>query len=716
MAQRGVLRVLNNDELDELEGAGSDEDFSEREYAVNQLAHHIRTEYEYFRWHRSKHNLHRRYLENLRTYNGQYSSDKLQEIRRFGGSDVFARMTTVKCRGATALLRDVYLSGDRPWTMSPTPVPRTPEDVIGNVEALIQMEAQSLQMMGQPVDPEALDKRRTQLLKEADRATLKNAQEAAVAAEKRVDDILLEGAFYDAFSEFLTDIPIFPFACLKGPVVKNTTQLEWRDGVLVEVTKPKMYWTRVSPFDVYFTPGASRIEDCDVIERIKLSRKDLNALLGLPGYDEDAIRQVLNDYDEGLQDFLDEAETERADEENKENPYLNRSGLIDTLEYHGAVQGHMLLDYGFTDDQVDDPDKDYHVVAWVVGKHTIKVQINPNPNKRHPYYVTCFEKVPGSIYGNALPETLADAQAIANAALRSLANNMALASGPQVMVNEDRLSPTTDGDTLYPWKRWRFIDDPLAVTAGAPPISFFQPSSNSAELLGIYKEMMILADEVSAIPRYVTGGTQASGGAASTASGLSMLMNNASKVLQNVAASIDNDILKPCLQDLYMLVMLTDTTGLLRGDEQIVVRGVTVATQKETERMRRLEFLQMTANPMDSEIIGMNGRAALLRSIAEDLGLPEEKIVPTDDQLRAAQEAAQQAAQLEQAALAAGGGPPGMPGMPGQQGNPAAAAQGAQAPRPSNAQARLSAETDNMHRTNPPSSPLNSGSPTVMNR
>jgi hypothetical protein len=176
-----------------------------------------------------------------------------------------------------------------------------------------------------------------------------------------------------------------------------------------------------------------------------------------------------------------------------------------------------------------------------------------------------------------------------------------------------------------------------------------------------------------------------------------MLMNNASKVLQNVAGAIDNDVLKPLLQDLYMMVMLTDRTGMLRGDEQIVVKGVTVATQKETERMRRLEFLQMTANPIDSEIVGMEGRAALLRAISKDLGLPEESIVPTDDMLRAQREHAAQAGELDAIANDKKQAEAGA----GDQQRAARQAQGDQAPKPTDAQTRVGAETDNMHRTNP---------------
>ena len=137
---------------------------------------------------------------------------------------------------------------------------------------------------------------------------------------------------------------------------------------------------------------------------------------------------------------------------------------------------------------------------------------------------------------------------------------------------------------------WFILSDPLGNTNAAKPVDFFQPQSNAPELLAVYDKMTVVADEVSAIPRYITGSGQAQGGAASTASGLSMLMNNASKVLQNVAATIDRNILQPLLEDLYVMVLLTEGSSVVAGDEAIVVKGVTRALQKETDRMRRIGF------------------------------------------------------------------------------------------------------------------------------
>ena len=62
----------------------------------------------------------------------------------------------------------------------------------------------------------------------------------------------------------LVDIPLFPFMCIKGPVVRITPQVTWEQGKAQVVNKPKMFWNRVSPFDVWWTPGVSNIADAAV--------------------------------------------------------------------------------------------------------------------------------------------------------------------------------------------------------------------------------------------------------------------------------------------------------------------------------------------------------------------------------------------------------------------------------------------------------------------
>jgi hypothetical protein len=675
----GFLRVVSPAELDQ-QDADNLAALSQRNRppTVEDLSKYIRNRWQMFRNHRNTGNnpLNQRLLRAQRVFEGQYDPDKRQEILKFGGSVVYSRLVAVKCRGATSLLRDVYLGGDRPWTIESQPDPPIPPQIMSAIAQVVASEAAQQHAMGTPPDPDSAHMRYVNLVHQAQQTALRQAQNQAEAASNKIDDILMQGHFYDALAEFLVDLPLYPFACIKGPTVRMVPKLQWQGNTPSIQNIPQMFWERVDPFNLYWDPGAVSLESAEIIERKKLTRADLNALIGLPGYNNDAVLASLEDYAHGLRDWLDAPDTEAALLRNRESPFMNYSQLIDCIEYHGHIQGRMLLENGVARQQVPDLDRDYLVESWVVGQHTLKTQISPSPRQRHPYYLTSFEKVPGTVAGHGLTDILEDLQEVANATLRALVNNMSIASGPQVVVNTELLDPTTNEDNLYPWKRWKILSDPLGSTR--EPVTFFQPSSNAQELIGIYQAVTGLADDISAIPRYITG-ESLKGGAGRTASGLSMLMGNAQKVLQTVAANIDDDVLRGVLDRLYDMIMLTDRSGLLTGNEQIEVNGVVVALQKETEQQKQLQFLQITMNPLDSQIVGEVGRARVLRALAKGLGLPDD-IVPDDDtvQQQAEQQKQQQLAQLaieaQQATARNTAG--------GQAPSPAAQAQGNQPPMP----------------------------------
>lgn len=685
-----------------------------------------------------------RLLRALRAFNGEYEPEQIVTIKRFGGSEVYARLVAMKCRGTTSLLRDVYLGPERPWGLEPDNDPPIPQEIIQSIQDLVHSEqtnaiqghyqglmaiaahhhavsqvhaygqqtGQTAQQVQASIPPEPPPpppipdanaiRDRILTLEEAarDAAKRKCAKQTEIAEEK-LQEILNEGGFYTALAEFLVDIPLFPFACLKGPTVRIKTNVEWTQKpqpnppngpatnnsipaalpgpgrtkpnaggqrIPIVTNKPILCWARVSPFDIYWTPGVSDIENASVIERSRLTRAEINDLLDLPGFNTDEVRAVLDEYGSGgLVDTWDQTDQPRAILESREDPRFNQSGMISCLEFQGNVQGHHLLEIGFNAQQITDGSRDYHIQAWLIGRHVIKAQLTPSPRKRHQYYVSSFEKVPGTPVGNGLPDILSDITSVANATLRSLVNNLSISSGPQVTVNDDRLSDGEDGEELYPWKRWHVKSDPFGNNT-EPAISFFNPASNAQELLSVYQAFSQLADEISAIPRFMTGSPAA--GVGRTASGLSMLMQNSAKILQTVAANIDRDVIAKVLEGLYDMIMLTDKSGLLTGDEVIKVLGVNVAVQRETERSRQLEFLQLTANPMDAGIIGPKGRAQILRSVADKLGLPGENIVPSDEDLDAQQKAA--------AALAQQQGAAGHMQQPPDQPNAAGQAQGGQ--------------------------------------
>ena len=534
--------------------------------SVLEIAKHVRYRMYEMRNFRNMMGIGQRLIDALRTYKGQYDPARLRDIKAFGGSDVFARIVPGKCRGATSLLRDIYLGSERPWDISPTPEPEVPEDIEQAIQGLVaaeiaqcqqqlqlmqaqqaamqqaqqmamqmapqvaqqnqqiglnqqQGEAQNAVQMAQvsqgtqqgpaaqaaaehamqgvqqaqmaaqippapqmppppatppgaptpppgqpwsgPIMPETppgmpgqmpqmpssdqIEERVNQLREAARKAAKKNAVKEAKAAADELDELLTTGNFYEALAEFLIDLPIFPFAAIKGPTVRMCSQVKWVNGSPVRKQVPKMFWSRVSPFDLYWTPTAHNVHEAEFVERLRLTRADLLACKGLPGYNDDAISQCLDRFhDRGFREWWDVVDVERALLENREAWPRTSSSLIDTAEYHGSVSGKTLIEWGMDPTQVPDPEQEYRVTAWLIDRFVIKTQLDPTPSQRAPYYVSQFEKIPGTMYGYGLPDLLEDVQTVANASYRALVNNMGIASGPQVVINDAVLAPGED--------------------------------------------------------------------------------------------------------------------------------------------------------------------------------------------------------------------------------------------------------------------------------
>ena len=687
--------------------------------AETEVVAYVRRRFEVMKRFRHKRGLYERFRFALRCMYGQYDADQLQEIRAMGSADTYSRLVATKAQAATAMLQDIYTAGARPWNLEPTPEPELPSDAVTSIKDLLAAEVDEAtrQNGGQPPDQRAIIERERMLEGELRRGVKNKAKKEAEKAAKKANDILVEGNFYGAIDEFLIDLPYFPYACLKGPVVEMKSKLKYASPeerrnnpdaqrVTLEDT-PTLMWRRVSPMDLYFAPMSSDVSGSDMLERVYYTRDTLSKLLDVPGWEPDKIRNVLREYSNGLNDWLDSLDTERAYEENKEMPYSEDSEIICGVEYHSYLSGASLLEMGVDPGHITDPEREYLAQVWIVGNYVLKAQVSPSLRQRHPYFVTAYTKSAGSVIGQALPDVLTDVQDVANASLRNLVNNMGLASGPQVTVMTGRLDEGNDVSTLHPWKMWYMQDEP-GQNSSVPPVNFYQPQSNAQELLYIYKEMQTLADEVSLIPRYQYGG-QAQG-AGRTASGLNMLMDAASKQQAMVASNIDKDIIKGTLENLYELLMLTSDD--LRGDEQIVVEGVKKVQQQEVERVRLLEFAQFTMNPTDTQIMGPDGRAALLREIAKSLNMPEGEIIPLAEEIEQKAREASKLQEMQAMAAAAGQGPPsggagGASGGAGGQSSPTSPANPT-GPRTNNVQTRQTQQQAG-GAENQKSSPLRAG-------
>lgn len=632
MAGLNFLRVVSNTDIARQEQEAADKALAERQNQpmILGLASYLRGCWDVAQ--QAKKPIENKMLVALRQRNGEYEASKLKQIQSQGGSDIFMMITEVKCRAAESWLRDILLdTGTPPWDIVPTPIPdlspiqrKEIQDIFANlVLKMVQDNAQapSQDEMSQVKEMVSQDYRFR---------IMQDAQTRADKMKLKIQDQFAQGGWAESFNDFITDLVTYPCAFVKGPVVRRQRRLGWKLDATgrttvepTEVLAPE--YERVDPFRIYPEPGITRIEDGYLFEHHPLTRMELADLIGVPGYDEDAIRKVL-EIGNGQSWISEDIELQKQEEERKYYSYMRPTEVFDALEFWGKVSGKMLIEWGMNEEEVPDDAREYDANVWMVGNYVIKAVLNYDPLGEKPYAKTSFIKCPGAFWGKGIPEIIEDVQNVCNASARALVNNMGISSGPQVEVNLERIPPNEDITQMHPWKIWQVTNDPMG--SSSPAVRFTQPDDNAQTLMAVYDKFARLADDHSGIPAYLYGDLNVQG-AGRTSSGLSMLMGAAGKGIRQVVGHIDGDVIKPIVHRQFVYNMRYDEDETIKGDAQVLAKGAINLAVKETVNVRRIEFLNATANQVDMEIVGKDGRAAILREIAKGLQMPVDEIIPS---------------------------------------------------------------------------------------
>ena len=587
--------------------------------------------------------------ESLEAFNGEYSLKDRARIADEGGSEIFMNITATKARAAKSWIADILIPPKgQSWSIEPTPLEDLPEDISKMIRLAIQQEflqkAQQSQsqpqppqqgqpsQQGQPPQQGMTADQAQQTLVELNRKMRDVedaiAEEITVQAkhslkkmQRKIEDQLVEGNWDTALLIFIDDFVVYPTAFMKGPVIVMGKELSWEGGKPVEKETLLYKNERVDPYDIYPSPSATKITDGNLIEHMRLSRASLESLMGVKGYNDENIKEILKDFDEnGVAGswLATDIEQEKASLEMRGSSQDIERGIIHALHFFGRIPVTRLQEWEYMAIPEDvDEEESLEVEAIVAGNKCIKCIINDDPLLRRPYYKASFINRPGSFWGRSLPKVMESQQRMCNAVARALSNNLAMASGPQIALTIDRLADDGAIDAVVPMRIWQTKSDPTG--AGGKAIDFFQPTSNAEELLKVYTEFEMKADDVTGIPRYAYG-NEKTAGAAQTAQGLAMLLESTSKVIKDCIRNIDEGLIKPRIQYQFYANMIQNAIPYT-GDIKVKTLGSSTLSLRGAEATRRNEFLVATANPTDMGVMGVEGRAAILRVMAEDLGI-----------------------------------------------------------------------------------------------
>tara|TARA_R110000824_G_scaffold38262_3_gene117043 strand:+ start:49 stop:2169 length:2121 start_codon:yes stop_codon:yes gene_type:complete len=572
-----------------------------------------------------------RWLKAYKNFRGIY--DSTTQYRDSEKSKVFIKITKTKVLAAYGQIVDILFSNKKfPMVIEPTTVPegiaefahlKTPLDELQTADPYgFAGDGRELSPGGMEATPASdflgglQDKYANAPISEGPSVLgepqISPAQEAALNMEKQIHDQLQDTSAVNVFRSAIFESALMGTGVVKGPFnfykrVHKWEKNEEGERVYAPYEKIVPRVEHVSIWDFHPDPSATSIEDCEyVIQRHRMNKQQLRALINHPYFDKEAIQNTIakgSNYDDKYyEDTIREDETEAYYQENR----------YEVLEYWGVLDASFARSVGLDlADNMSDLDQ-VQVNAWICGQEVLRCVLNPFTPSRIPYQVFPYEINPYQIWGVGVAENMEDAQMLMNGHVRMAIDNLALAGNLVFDVDEASLVPGQNMD-IFPGKIFRRQS---GVTGTA--INGLKFPNTAPENIQMYQMSRQLADEETGLPSIMHGQTGVAG-TGRTASGLSMLLGGASLSLKTVIKNIDDHLLKPLGEAYFQWNMqFNEDAPDIEGDLEIKPRGVAAVMQKEVRSQRLTTLLQTVANPMLAPFIKIPNLMREL-AIAQDI-------------------------------------------------------------------------------------------------
>lgn len=616
-----------------------------------------------------------RWLDDLRQYKGFYAPAVAEQLRKNKRSQVYYRLTTNKVNTMVARLMDLlFPQRSKNWSISPTPDPMLPPDIIAEdmadeINAAMQRALESvMQDLGaRRIVPDMLAMQKLQAnayqqaLAEID--TPETRQRVAVARAKRmeslIDDQLKEcnanGQRRPAWAQnsrsVVHDACLYGMGILKGPLVEKVQtkryicqkgtlgQLTWREEVFSEDMRP--YHEAVSIWDVFPDPDARNPGELRFVWQSHLmTDKDVIALKSFPGFDAGTIEAYLRDHEDGDATLAGwESQLRTLDQERNGGDSLKKRYRV--WERWGFLTGKELYDAGADIPEVRHAEV-YSSNVWMIGEDTIiKAMVNPLEGVDIPYYWYPYERDDSTFWPEGIASLLRSPQAGINASVRAMQDNAGLSSGPLLAFNMQALcaEDAADLNGAMARKMLRFARSGMTLAQAFQAVNI---PSCIQENLTLQQFWANGADEIST-PRFNAGDGNVKG-AGNTASGLSMLMGASNILLKDHIKDFDDHVVAPFIRAMYRWNMQWSPREDCKGDFEVVATGSQSLIAKEVRAQQVPGIMSYLSNPAFVPHIDARG---LLEVAFEQTDLPVERILYTPEEAERHQK--EQQAQTAQA-------------------------------------------------------------------
>ena len=517
-----------------------------------------------------------------------------EEIR----STVFVRLTSRYVDAGAAKMQEILLPiDDKPFSFEPTPVP----DLIKGKEDLRPVTDEQGQPMmkpaeaappvpGAPPAPPAPPAQMT--VKDLAEQVMAKATDSAKKAEKRIYDWMVEAKHPAEMRKVIHDASRIGVGVLKGPfpVIRSSKALtQTEQGValeMVEEIKPGEKW--IDAWNLFPDPacGEDIHEGGYVVEADYLARKQVIALKKDKTY-------ITSQLDKVLEEGPGKANLEASSNPNKQKaPDKKR---FPVWYFTGSIKRDelALLNPGQAK-TVSADQEDVFAIVTMINDTAVKATINPLESGKFPYRAMPWSRRPGHWAGVGVGEQAEVPQRILNGATRAMLNNAGKSAGSQIVIGHG-LEPVDGQPTITPDKLWQM--SPEAVVDDVRKLfATFQIPNITPAMMEIIQYAFKLAEESTNIPLVTQG---QSGPTTPNTLGQTQLQdNNANQLLRSVAASFDDHITEPLIDDYYEWLMLDpDVPEEEKGDFQINAHGSIVLVERAIQDQTLLWMSNVVMNP-----------------------------------------------------------------------------------------------------------------------
>ena len=319
-----------------------------------------------------------------------------------------------------------------------------------------------------------------------------------------------------------------------------------------------------------------------------------------------------------------------SEDANSHDDYETKYGKVSSFTFEDNPRKKMVMyeywgNYDINDDGIAEP----IVCAWV-GSTVIRLELNPYPDKKPPFIIVPFNKIPFEIYGESNADLISDNQKIKTAITRGIIDNMNQSNNGMIGIKKGALDPG-NREKFMKGKPFEFNGSPNDFWQG----SFNNIPGSAFDMLALMNNEI---ESITGIKSFSGGITGSSLGG--TATGARGALDATSTRRLNIVRNIAENLVKPLMRKwmAYNSEFLEESEVVrITNEEFVEVRrddlagkidiDITVSTQEDNAaRAQELGFLLQTlgsALPFDmtrmimAEIAKLSKLPTLEKSILE---------------------------------------------------------------------------------------------------